>query len=73
MAAVMPSFTSTCPRLNVEPWSYLQDVLGRLPTLESGQLDDLLPDRWQKAQQAKQTTPPPVAAQTSIASAGAGS
>ncbi len=59
MAAVMLSFTSTCHRLSVEPWSYLQDVLTRLPALEPGRLDDLLPDRWQAAQRAKQAAPPP--------------
>jgi hypothetical protein len=30
-AAVLMSFTSTCQRLGVEPWAYLQDVLTRLP------------------------------------------
>jgi hypothetical protein len=59
MAAVMLSFTSTCHRLNVEPWSYLQNVLGRLPTLGPGQLDELLPDRWQAAQRARQATGSP--------------
>jgi transposase len=58
-AAVMLSFTSTCKRLAVEPWSYLQDVLGRLPTLPAGQLDELLPDRWQVAQQARKAAAAP--------------
>jgi transposase len=57
-AAVLFSFTSTCQRLGVEPWAYLQDVLTRLPTTPAGQLGDLLPDRWQAASQAKTTTPP---------------
>ena len=48
-AAVLLSFTSTCQRLGVEPWAYLQDVLTRLPTLPAGQLDELLPDRWKAA------------------------
>jgi hypothetical protein len=61
MAAVMLSFTSTCQRLKVEPWSYLQDVLLRLPALEPSQLDELLPDRWQAAQRARQATAPPAA------------
>jgi transposase len=72
-AAVLLSFTSTCNRLNVEPWSYLQDVLGRLPAMEAGQLDDLLPDRWQAAQRAKQATPPPAAADPIVPSAGSDS
>ena len=57
-AAVLMSFTSTCNRLAVEPWSYLQDVLGRLPSTPAGQLDELLPDRWQAAQRARLATPP---------------
>jgi len=46
-AAVLISFTSTCQRLQVEPWAYLQDVLSRLPTTPAEQLGSLLPDRWQ--------------------------
>jgi transposase len=57
-AAVLFSFTSTCQRLGVEPWAYLQDVLTRLPTTPAGQLGDLLPDRWQTTCQAKMVRPP---------------
>jgi transposase len=46
-AAVLFSFTSTCHRLGVEPWAYLQDVLTRLPRTSAERLADLLPDRWQ--------------------------
>lgn len=57
-AAVLFSFTSTCRRLGIEPWSYLQDVLSRLPTTPAGQqLAELLPDRWHAARQAAATTP----------------
>ena len=73
MAAVMLSFTSTCKRLEVEPWSYLKDVLGRLPTLAPGQLDELLPNRWQAAQRAKQATPPPGPPEPNGPSAGSNS
>jgi transposase len=51
-AAVLLSFTSTCNRLGIEPWAYLQDVLGRLPTTPAGELDELLPDKWQAARAA---------------------
>jgi transposase len=51
-AALVMSFTSTCHRLGVEPWAYLQDVLTRLPELPAGQLDALLPHRWQAARAA---------------------
>jgi transposase len=48
-AAVLFSFKATCQRLGVEPWSYLQDVLTRLPATSAGQLALLLPDHWQAA------------------------
>lgn len=51
-AAVLYSFTSTCHRLEIDPWAYLQDTLTRLPELPADQLIDLLPDRWKAARQA---------------------
>ena len=48
-AAVLFSFTSTCHRLGIEPWAYLQDVLKRLPSLPAERRAELLPDRWQAA------------------------
>jgi transposase len=55
-AAVLYSFTSTCFRLNVEPWAYLQDVFTRLPNTAPDQRAELLPDCWQAARQ--QAGPP---------------
>jgi hypothetical protein len=72
MAAVMLSLVSTCHRLAVEPWSYLQDVLGRVPTLGQGQFDELLPDRWQAAPRAKRATAPPATPEANGPSAGPG-
>lgn len=46
-ASVLFSFTSTCQRLGVEPWSYLEDILARLPATAADDIDALLPDRWQ--------------------------
>lgn len=63
-AAVLLSFTSTCQRLAVEPWAYLQDVLTRLPTTPAAQRADLLADRWQAARLAKRATPPAPATET---------
>jgi transposase len=51
-AAVLYSFTSTCHRLDIEPWAYLKDVLTRLPATPAEQLTKLLPDRWQAARTA---------------------
>jgi hypothetical protein len=56
-AAVLFSFTSTCQRLNIEPWAYLQDVLTRLPATPAGQHGDLLPEQWQAARLADLATP----------------
>jgi transposase len=50
-AAVLYSFTSTCERLQMDPWAYLQDVLTRLPATPPDQLPALLPDRWKTARQ----------------------
>jgi hypothetical protein len=61
-AAVLLSFTSTCVRLGVEPWAYLQDVLTRLPTMPVADLADLLPDRWEAARTKAANLPMPGAA-----------
>jgi hypothetical protein len=58
-AAVLMSVTSTCARLGVEPWAYLQDVLTRLPSLPPEQRGGLLPDRWEAARRARPAAPAP--------------
>jgi len=67
-ATVLLSFTSTCHRLGVEPWAYLQDVLTRLPATPAERLTELLPDHWQAARQASMATatPPPTDPQPSV-------
>lgn len=64
-AAVLYSFTSTCHRLGIEPWSYLKDVLERLPTLpakgRAESLPELMPDRWKAARPAAQPAARPAA------------
>jgi IS66 C-terminal element len=40
------SLISTCRRHNVEPWSYLKDVIDRLMEDPSSDLDQLLPNNW---------------------------
>jgi transposase len=67
-AAVLFSFTSTCHRLGVEPWAYLQDVLTRLPRTPAERLADLLPDRWQATR--PRALPRPTTSVASTASAG---
>jgi transposase len=56
-AAVLFSFTSTCHRLGMDPWAYLQDVLTRLPRTPAEHLAELLPDRWQAARQQPAADP----------------
>jgi len=56
-AAVLFSFTSTCHRLNIDPWAYLHDVLTRLPRTPAERLTELLPDRWQAARQQPVASP----------------
>jgi hypothetical protein len=55
--AILFSSTSTCQRLGIEPWAYLQDVLTRLPAKPDGPLGDLLTDHWQGARQAQTVIP----------------
>jgi transposase len=47
-AAVLFSFTSTCRRLNLDPFAYLRDVLACLAAgpLSAAELALLLPQRW---------------------------
>jgi transposase len=68
-AAVLISFASTCQRLGVEPWAYLQDVLTRLPTMPAGHLGGLLPGHWQAVRQAQTVTPTAPASESTTPSA----
>ena len=45
-AAILYSFVGSCKRLGADPFAYLKDVLGRLPTHPAGRLTELLPDAW---------------------------
>jgi transposase len=56
-AAVLFSFTSTCQRLGMDPWAYLQDVLTQLPRRCHNDLAGLLPDRWQAQRQQGSAAP----------------
>jgi hypothetical protein len=46
-AAVLFSFTATCKQLGIDAFTYLRDVLGRLPSHQADCLEELLPHRWQ--------------------------
>jgi transposase len=45
-AAVLYSLTGTCRHHDIDPFAYLQDILRRLPSLPTDQLNELLPDVW---------------------------
>jgi transposase len=45
-AAVLTAFTATCRRHRIDPWSYLSDVLARLPSHPADRSAELLPDTW---------------------------
>ena len=51
-AAVLTSLVATCQRHRIDPWSYLADVLARLPSHPSDRTAELLPDAWGHAQRA---------------------
>jgi transposase len=43
---------ASCKLHDVEPWSWLRDVLQRLPDITTSRLPELLPDRWQASRPA---------------------
>lgn len=45
-AATIMSIVETCKRLGINPFEYMKDVLTRLPSATSSQIDNFLPDRW---------------------------
>jgi transposase len=47
-AAVWMSIIQTCRLHEIDPFEYLKDVLTRLPSTSTGQIDQFLPDRWQE-------------------------
>jgi transposase len=46
-AAVLFTILSSAKRHKLNTWAYLRDVLWRLADLKPGELEQLLPDRWQ--------------------------
>jgi transposase len=46
-AAILTSFTATCKSLNVDPFAYLRDIIGRISAHPASHLEELLPDKWQ--------------------------
>jgi transposase len=53
-AAILMTFVQTCRRLNIDCFEYLKDVLTRLPSTPTSEIDQFLPDRWKAAREASQ-------------------
>jgi hypothetical protein len=51
-AAILTSLGATCKRHGLDPWSYLADVLARIPAHPTEHIAELLPDAWALAQRA---------------------
>jgi len=45
-AAILYSLTSTCKRLCIDMYAYLNDLFHRLPSATTNQFEQLLPDNW---------------------------
>ena len=45
---ILSSFTATCQKFGINPWTYLRDTLTKLPTTTADQLHTLLPIKWFK-------------------------
>jgi transposase len=45
-AAILTSITTTCKRLDLDPFEYLRDIFQRISTHPQNNHDDLLPERW---------------------------
>lgn len=48
-SAVIYTIIQSCRRRGINPQEYLTDVLGRLPAMQSPQVKNVLPNRWQAA------------------------
>ena len=46
--AIWMSIINTCRRHLIDPFEYVTDVLTRLPSMPTSQIDQFLPDRWKQ-------------------------
>jgi transposase len=45
-SAIIYSIIESCRRHHIEPYTYLRDVLTRLPTMTNRQIKDIVPKAW---------------------------
>ena len=56
-SAMIYSFVGTCKQLQIDPLTYLEDVIGRLPYFKKNDdLSVLLPANWKQARQVQKST-----------------
>jgi transposase IS66-like protein len=48
-SAIIYSIIENCQRHDIEPYTYLRDVLTRLPTMTNRQIKDIVPKAWAPA------------------------
>lgn len=48
-SAILYTIIEACRRRGIDPWTYLRDVLTRLPTLTNWQVKEVTPEAWSKA------------------------
>ncbi|HEY4051814.1 MAG TPA: IS66 family transposase [Acidobacteriaceae bacterium] len=48
-SAIIYSIIQSCRRHDIEPYTYLRDVLSRLPTMTNRQIKDIVPKAWAAA------------------------
>jgi transposase len=53
-SAIIYSLIESCRRRGIDPYSYLRDVLSRLPTMTNHQIHQVTPQAWLKAKSAVQ-------------------
>ena len=56
-AAILNSLTATCQQLGLDPWTYLRDVLARLPEHTADRRAELLAKVWAKSQREQVENP----------------
>ena len=48
-SAILYTIIEACRRRGIDPWTYLRDVLTRLPSLTNWQVKEVTPEAWAKA------------------------
>ena len=52
-SAILYTIVECCRRHGLDPFSYLRDVLTRLPTMTADQIPEVTPEAWAKARNSR--------------------